>query len=385
MLEVYALLLICTILAYMVRNATYSVDQDGVIENRCYPNGKVFLFILLSYFVLFAGLRTRMNDTALYISNFTRRVPGIIEGIRQVDWSIGANPIFEIYQIILKTFVSSNGQMYIFTTALIVEVLMIRFLHRYSVDFGFSVYIFIAFTVFAFTMAAMKQTLATAIGLWAIPAFLKNKKLKAAIILLIGILVHPYVFMYIATVFLAYRGTWNKRIYIILFFTVLVGAFYGSFISGMVSAAEMIGDEYDITWFAQGTGVGIMRIISYMIAPVLAFLSKQELRNNSDPMQDLCVNFSIVAMCLSIISGFGGAMLFGRLPNYFDVFICISIPYILNNGSDILKNKIVKAAIVVAFLVFYYTYYKKYFDGWGISMFGSVYNRISLFELIKNW
>ena len=76
-------------------------------------------------------------------------------------------------------------------------------------------FLFLAFTVYAFTAAAMKQTLATAIAIWAMPQFLSGKKLKATLIILLAMLIHPYVVIYFVA-FFASKTIWDKKTFFMI-------------------------------------------------------------------------------------------------------------------------------------------------------------------------
>lgn len=388
MFEVYAILAICTLLAYQVTIQTDMERNDGIFTR--FRDDSTTMFLLLFIFVtlvLFAGLRTRMNDTATYILNFQRSVPDSANDIFNISWKLGDNPLFELYQRFIKTFISSSGNSLIFITAIIVEVSIIQFMYMYSYDFGISTYIFITFTVLAFTMAALKQSLSMAIAIWAIPEISRYKVVKPILIIVIASLIHPYVMLTAVAFLFTGRGVWNRNIYILMAVTMVIMLTFNSFIQGVLSVTDVIGEGYELSSFEQGTGVGIPRIAAYAIVPFFSFISRNELREHSEPLQDLFVNLSLIAFFLSLVSRIGGSVLIGRLPNYFGIYICMSLPYVLcSNNSFIERNRNwIFAFLFVAYLFFYHTYYKRYFIAWDIHMFDSVYNRITFGELLQRW
>lgn len=387
MLQVYGLLTVCVLLAVGIKRQTLFEEKRGILVARGTSVGKLLFFFLIVILVMFAGLRTVMNDTGTYISSFRLKIPGSLEGIATIDWSIGSNPLFTIYQIVLKALLSSNGQVFIFITALITEVSMVRFLHRYSSNFGWSLYLFLAFTVFAFTMAAMKQAMATAIAIWSLPLYQQKRWWKATLLLLLAMMIHPYVIVFVSALFLTGKGVWNRRIYLVIVLTVLFALSFSTVLERVLNVTDMIGDEFQEEAFAEGTGVGIPRILSYLIVPVLAFFARRGLRADDNPIQNLFVNLSIVAACLSVLSGFGGSVLFGRMPNYFDLCICIALPYVLDH-LDCLPPKfrgLLKLALPIAYLVFYQTYYHKYFSGEPEPLTADIYHHTTFLDMLANW
>ncbi len=387
MLQVYGLLAACTLLAFGVKRQTVFEEKRGILVARGTSLGKLLLFFLIVILVLFAGLRTVMNDTSNYIRSFRLNIPDSLAGIAVIDWSLGRNPLFTLYQILVKTLLSSNGQVFIFVTALITELSVVRFLHRYSSNFSWSLFLFLAFTFFAFTMAAMKQTMATAIAIWSLPLYQQKRWWRATLLLLISMLIHPYVIVLASAMFLINRGVWNRRIYLVIVLTVLFALSFSTVMERILNVTDMIGDEYQEELFAEGTGVGILRILSYLIVPALAFFARRELRADDNPIQNLFINLSILAACLSVLSGFGGSVLFGRMPNYFDPCICIALPYVLDH-LDRLPPRVrglLKLALPVAYLVFYQTYYRKYFAVVPDPLTADIYQHTTLLDILANW
>lgn len=386
MLEIYSLLIICSLIAFVIHKYSYvSSNNTSYVFYKHYDVGKILFVILIIILVLFAGLRTRMNDTVAYINAFENKVASSVgEGLKSINWNLGANPLFQVYQVLLKSFVSQNGQILILMTSFLVVTSMVRFMLKFSTNFGFSMYLFIAFTVYAFTMAAMKQTAATAIAIWAVPLFIEKKRVKAIIIILVAMLVHPYVVIYFAAFFFANRGVWNKTIYITLALVIIASFSFTSIMTQILNIAESFGDVYDAKWFSAGTGVGMFRILSYTIVPIISFLFRNNIKKESNAIQDLFINLSVFAMGLSILSGFGGSVLIGRLPNYFDIFICLSLPYVIQFGDENFSKykNVVVIVLMLAFVVFYQTYYNKYFAYMEHPITDPVYIRVSLFDVI---
>ena len=400
MFEVYALLFACTVLASLVDRKTIRIDDKSTIRKETSASGMFHLFLVICILIWFAGSRTRMNDTTTYINAFNLRVPDSLSGIRDTNWSLGSNPLFYIYQLLIKVFISQDSQVFILLSSIIIETLMVLFLYRYSWNFGGCIYVFIAFAVYGFTLAAMKQTMATAIGIWAVAQIINKKNVRAFVLMAIAVLFHPYVIVLLIAIPLLNKGIWNRFIVIMLLCTLGIGFIFSRFTTFMFRLAELIGQDYEENWDSASSGVGISRVLAYAIVPVLSLLYREKLEKKGMPFFNLCINMSIIAFCFSVISWFGGAVLFGRMPAYFGCFICIAISYIMSVVSDTemidSKHKesyIVHAnspntisylslAIYSAYLFYYYTYYKKFFDAYNVGFWGSMYDRVSIIQVL---
>lgn len=345
----------------------------------------IWLVLLIAMLVMFAGLRTTMNDTYNYMVGY-QGISGTIDALRSIEWTLAERPLFKAYQIVLKIYVSKNSQVLIFISALITETSMVYYLYRYSKSFVASVFLFLSFAVFALTMAAVKQTLATAIAIWSIPAFVRRKPVRAFATIATAMLVHPYAVVFGCGYFLCNRGVWNSTIYTALFLTALASLFFARFADGILSLSESIGDGYDSAWLESGTGVNRLRVVAYSVIPVLSYYVRRESPESTDAFQDACMNLTIIAACLSFLSGFGGSGLLGRVPNYFNPFICISFANLLHEREYFKSNKnLIASLLVIAFLIYYTRYYHKYYVGFADPWTVDIYGRITFSQLLRNW
>ena len=382
----YALLLlfVCTILAYWSSNkqsVTIEKTEKGFSQSAISLSSIAFIALLI-ILVCFGGLRTFMNDTAIYLSSFEEKVPNTLSGIKSVDWAIGSNPLFAIYRIIIKSLLTTNGQVFIFVSSLITITSMILFIRKNSENFGFSIFLFISFTVYAFTLGAMKQTMATAIAIWAVPLFLSGKKIRAVLLIVIAMFIHPYVVVYFAFFFL-YKNIWDKRAVLIILATLAISFVFTSFIAGLLNLTSLIGDEYDSSMF-EGTGTNIFRVLVYWVTPVLSFVYREQIREKDNKFLNVCINLSLVSACFILLASIGGANMMGRLANYFDIFTCISLPVVVSCGNSKTNEKtIISLLAFIGFIGFYITYYSKYYPNFFGDMFNDYYCHVSFMELFK--
>ena len=387
MIRVFVFLFISSILGVLYSNNVlcpeYEINGKSLsVKVQEYGASKVIFFILCSYMICFSGLRTTFNDTVQYISTYSYRIPNMLGALADIDWTIGANPLFEAYQIILKSLVSESGNVFIFVSALITVLLSLQFLRKYSVRFSISLFVFIAFCGYAFTMLAIKQTMATAIGIWAVSSYIENKYTRATALFLIAILIHPYVVLYLATPMLC-NSIWNKRTILLLVVVIALGSSFGFLTRTLLSAsAGLFGDQYDSIVFAPGTGTTVYRLFAYMICPVLSFVYREPLKEYNNSFVNLCINLSIFAAGLIFLGMFGGALVFGRLANYFDLFVCLAVSFIVYIGvEDENRRKMIRTLLILSFSFYYFIYYRKYIGG----ITGDPFGHITIFELLSRW
>lgn len=390
MTEVFVILLSCSLIAALCTSIVRQVRVEGnyvlgIPWRRTPALGKLLFLLLLLILICFSGLRSRMNDTETYINTFSLKVPSTLDAISEIDWSVGKNPLFVIYQILIRSFVSSSAHVFIFLTAMFITTSFFLFIYRYSTDFGFSVFIYIAFTSYAFTMGAMKQSIAAAIAIWTVPLFLKKHYFKAFFLIFAAMLFHPYVVVYLLVPLLT-KGIWDGHTLLLLIITVAGVALYGTVIVRVLSLTASIGDDYDITLFTQGNTVNVFRFFFYLIVPLLSFIYRKQLRRMNSPFANVSINLCVVSACVMVFARIGDANMFGRMASYFDVFQCLAIGYVFTNGVKGTKvGLLFKYVLVPCYCFFYFTYYQKYVSAWGIGWDGCVYRHISLMELFMGW
>lgn len=370
MLYLYGVLIGASVLALIS-------DQRTNLDNGNPPKKDLFYFLTSALLICFVGLRTQMNDTASYIRAFSRLVP-----FEDIDWEIGSNPLFSIWQSFLKKYITLSPNAFIFLTSLFVVGVYVWFIKKHSVNFGYSTFLFIGLGVYGFTAAAMKQTISIAIALIAVDLFMRNKRIFALLLLVAAVLVHPYVIVYIAVPFLT-AGVWDKRSVLILLGTFIVSVGFSFFLEKFIEITDSIGENYDATTIEDGTGVNILRVLVYLVIPVISFFARNEIRETNDKFLFLSVNLSLLTACFSILSHGGAGYALGRMCRYIDVFQCLTLPYIIKKCMKTNPNRqTILYVSIICFAVYYYFEYKKYL------IFGfntDYYNRISIFDLIKGW
>ncbi len=372
MLEVFALLFICWGLACFL-------PKTADAWNRVKRHGgsgqlKFVYFVLIAILVCFAGLRTVMNDTSTYLQKFNS-VPDSFSALAQIDLRLGANPGFECYRIILRSLGITEGSLFLFITAIFVSVSYVTFLRKYAADFSLSIYLLIASTTYAFTLAAIKQTIAMSIGIWAIDALIRRKKAKFIFLVLLASTFHPYILIFlIAPLFV--DSVWSAKTILVVLIVVALGSVLGQLIDRLLAITESIGDTYDASFF--DGSVNVFRLLFYIVSPAMSLMCRKQINQHNNRMVKLCVNFSVISMCFMILASFGGANMFGRMANYFDIFNCLALPITLYYGLSRNSIRVVKPIILLCYAVFYYTYYSKYGTAWNADY----YQHISFFELL---
>ncbi len=365
--ELWIVLAVSCGLAYLSENKYY-FPRDGRRKSLSF----FFIFLLIVYLSLFAGLRTRYNDTATYIAgyNASSAFPDVLDGF---DWQLGANPGFQLLNSLMKA-AGFHSQTFVLFYSTLFVTSAVLFLKRYSSSFTMSIFLFVCVNGYLFSLAAMKQCAAISIGLLAIPFAEKRKWILFALGILLASTFHPYILMFLLLPVLQFRP-WSFGTWILLLLTAVAARFLPRFVETAVDVAALLGDGYDAKAFV-GEGVNIFRVLVAGVPVLLTLVFLPNLpKKVTRHMEYTFINCSFIFTAIMVIGLFGTANYFGRTANYFIVFPAIALPAILGKLSPN-DRRLLAFAMVVCYLAYFYY-------GYGInSSFSKGFARISLWEYL---
>ena len=289
--------------------------------------GSYSFYTIVAIFVLFVGLRSSFNDTYAYIKGYKLVKPGW-EGVSKLSWALGDNPGFHLANSLLKTYVIENAQGMLIIYALIPFVLFFKFYRRWSEKLWLTIFLFSASGMLLFSMAAMKQVLAMAIGLYGVNCFLRNHKLGFVVFVLLGSTFHPYLLLFLGAFFLDDR-VWSRKVMIVLGSTILGGLFIQQFVQLAYTATNVLGEDYAKTGLLSGRGVNVFRFLVYSVTPTLTWIYRKKINASCDKALILFANFTLIGWCFMIIARFIGANMFARMAMYFDPFMHLTLTALL--------------------------------------------------------
>lgn len=334
---------------------------------------KVLYFILAASMAVFAGLRTRGNDTYAYRLMYEGLATGW-SNLANINWlNISGAPGLQCYCIVLKT-LGASTQDYFMVSALITVGIYLWFIRKYTCNIALSIFYFITMGAYTFTMAAIKQTMAVAFLLLATDNAIQKRWMKYLFWVFFAELFHPYAFIYLVVPFVTF-SPWRKGTTYLLMGSVFVGLFMSRFLSAIDTVTEALGYSYSADEFS-GAGVNVFRVFVVWVPLVLSFLRRKELRQSNDRTMNIIVNLMMVNSAIMFIGLFGTANYFARLANYFLIFQTIALPWILRlYKTD--TRKLITGLSVIGFVA--YNYYGEVLANGSFDM---NYNFISIMEYL---
>lgn len=284
-----------------------------------------FTFLMIFVLVCFIGLRTAYNDTDAYRASY-EAMDEFPEFWNSFDPTLGANPGFRICNAILRSLhVSWHGMFLIY--AFITTTSAIWLFRKFSPDFTTALFLFFATNAYTLTAAALKQCLAVAIGVFAIPYALKKKWIPFVLIILLASTFHPYILMYLIVPLLTFKP-WTKWSYVVIAGALLCGYGFNALAGVLIDLAALVGDEYTVDKIV-GEGISMLRVLVSMAPVVLTYLYRRSLFKSSSRSENLFVNVATINAAVMFVGLFGSSIAFSRLAGYFTLMQCVSLPWIL--------------------------------------------------------
>ena len=367
MIDLLILILACVSMGYVVqsRTAQYNSARIGISHDLL---SKLLYFAILLSFTLFAGLRSKYNDTGTYIYGY-RLVNAEDLNLKVLTEAYGG---FELYQRLIKRFISAKPQVFIFITAVFTTFMYLSFYSRHTRAFGGMIFFF-AIGAFISSMAALKQSIAIAIGLYAINNYLNKKYVRSLLLLLLAMTFHPYIICLICVPMLKGR-VWDGRT--VLLIAICAAAFMN--LDKMLEAIKVIGKDYSNEAFNDYT-INPVRVLVEAIPIVLSIIYRKQINETKSTFLVLGINMRIISFAFVAMGLFANPIYFGRMSSYFSCLSAIAIPEMLTVCWG--KKRIGKA-LILGYYVFFFLYFLMDMTKIGsISIFKDQFEHVKLSSL----
>lgn len=290
-------------------------------------------YILLATICLclcvFAGLRTEYNDTSIYIRNF-KRTPTNFSLLFETDFAISNVYGFHIFQYFIYNYVSTNPHVFLFLCAVIFVVPCVLMINKYSKAFTFSMFLFMTAGAYLFSLAGIKQALATGVMVLGFNSLINKKTISYYLYCLLAISFHTYaIFFLIIPIFGS--NLWDKKLIVFGCLILIVGIGLSQFSKIMASVIEFLGKDVEEEIIEKGS-VNAFRALVYLVPFVLSIIASQSVDQDGDRAQTIWAKVGIVSTWFMVLALFGNPVLFGRIPQYFLMGIVISLPNLIEKA-----------------------------------------------------
>ena len=342
MTDLIVLSLTSVFLAWCADHVLFKPAEPGTRHRQLF-----FTLVIIVLLAGFAGLRTHCNDTGAYRHSYELlQTNGYLESL---NWDIGANPLFNVFNYCLKSRGVSTQNFLMFWAFLTVGC-YVAFCHRYAASYPLTLFLLCTTGTYTFCFAGIKQAAAVGIALLGVMLFLRGHTLGYLLCIAVATGIHPYSLMYLLVPFARFRP-WSRNTYVLLVSALLGGFLLQPLLGTIVNITTLLGEEYSVSSFS-GEGVNIFRMIVCNVPTVLSFLYRGKLFRNSTPEENLIMNLTMLNGAIMFIALFGTANYFARLANYFVIFQTLSLPWMLRKigGKD---GRILTILMIIGYTAYF--------------------------------
>ena len=314
----------------------YLYNNNGVIafdEKQGATRGQAFMAMF--YLVLFIGMRSAGADTAAYLRSYSQYPTGVTIALRTLFDLKKNESLFEAYGILMKTVFGNDYTPYLFGIAAITGFAVAKCLYKYSEGYFTSMVLFILWGTWSWMFNGIRQFLAVSITFLGLILIDEDEPIKYIIVVLIASRIHTSAIMMIPVFLLIRSEPWQGKTII----TILVAVFAVVFSSQFLNALGILlnGTDYSSvltnSYFLSDDGSNPIRTVLYALPTVLSFICREEIEQKAPYHIKICVNMSIICVCVSAIANVTSGIYIGRLPIYFSVYNMILLPWIFCNTS----------------------------------------------------
>lgn len=310
----------------MIEYRDKSLEQNDVKRRE-----RFFTFVLILVLGFFCGLRTWGNDTVTYLQMYNYGTPVLSEFFKQEHPEFSSGIGFAFVNSLLKT-LGFSAQDYLMFYAFATAIPYVLFVRRHSTNLAFGVFLMFATGFYTFSLAAIKQCMATGICLMAVNAAIDKKWIRYLLLVGLASLFHPYALVYLLVPLMFFKP-WTPRTFVYIAVFVLAGFYLDSLIGTVLDITDMMGAEYDAESFTQ-EGVNIFRVLVSFVPLALSIFYRDRLFKKSTRAENLMFNLAMLNALIMFVGIFGTANYFARLANYFLPAQVIVLPWILQKASS---------------------------------------------------
>ena len=344
--KLWIVLAVSLVLAWIIDRRDSDLRRRGSDRQE-----RLITWILILVLGFFCGLRNWGNDTGTYLEIYEYLTPlwGEITPENTPKFSTGIG--FFYMTSILKT-LGFSEQDYLMFFAFVTVIPYVLFVRRYSKSTVFGVFLMFTTGFYTFSLAAIKQCMATGICLVAVMFALERKWIRYLLVIALAMLFHPYALVYLLVPLMMFKP-WTPKTFLYVAAFIAAGFYLDTLIGTVLDITDMMGATYTEESFT-GEGVNLFRVAVSFVPLLLAAVFGNALFRTSTREEDLMFNLAMLNALIMFVGIFGTANYFARMANYFLPAQVIVLPWILGKAHPKDRAWLVPACVVGYLGYFYY-------------------------------
>lgn len=304
-----------------------------------------FLFAVIVFFPIFWFVTTvfMRGDMYAYQGGYNSDTMSVSEVFQ--NWnSIDKGPGYSLLVAFSKSIGIADFNKFRVLMALLQSLPLVLIYRRYSDDYVFSIFLFIANMIYdGWMMNGMRQFLAACIIFAAFPFMIKKKRvIFALLVVLLAMTVHNSAIFMIPVILLVQFKPWGK-LSIILMIGFAIALYIYIYNSNWMSEETL----------QQATGSNPLRIVVSAIPVGIAFVGRKQIAAANNHIVNICINMSMVTVVMYAVASLTSGIMAGRLPGYTLIFNFILFPYLLNKVFNETISKNLRLGITLFYVAYF--------------------------------
>ena len=340
------------VLAFLIPQVyrTEKLNQEQV--KRISP---IFAVIVVLPLVIWTSNRGNVGDTYAYIDSF-QKMPTVFSEIGPYLDTVTKDRGFYFCSALIKCVIGNREKIYFLILATIQSFFLFRTYRKYSTRFLISFFLFIVSADYVSWMFnGVRQFTAATLVFACFPWILEKKYIRTIIVILLASLIHGSTLILLPFVFIVQGKAWNKKTLFFILGVIAIVTFADRFTN--ILDTLLIDTQYENSLNnleIEDNGTNVLRVLVYSMPTILSLIGLRFIKDENNPVINICTNMSIVAAGFYIISMFTSGILIGRLPVYFSLYNYILLPWEIDHMFTKRSAQLVYLIMIGAYLIYYY-------------------------------
>lgn len=314
--------------------------------------------LLVIPYIIWAGFRTdNFGDTSVYRINFLNAVDSLNQLPAYLS-GVAKDKGFSVIQVLIKSVVGNSDIWYFLILATIQLLCIALVFRKYSCDYWFSIFVFVASTDYLSWMHnGIRQFTAVTLIYAATTLMLKKKYIPTILIIFLASTIHGSVILMLPIVFIIQGKALNRKT--ILFMIAAVVALF--FVEQFTNIIDTLLSDTQYTnvvsdWQAQNDdGVNPLRVLVYSFPTIIAVLGNKWISQTNDPIINMATNASLISTAIYLVAMGTSGIFIGRLPIMVSLYgSAILLPWEIDHIFSKGFAKFIKIMAIVFYTLFFY-------------------------------
>lgn len=351
---VYLLPLVWVMFAGVLAHSGGMVHSERVMGREEKRATWVYALIVMLPLILLTGMRSSyFGDTYAYVRGYLTLPDLFNEKIAYIQ-SLTKDAGFYTFEVLVSMIAPGRARVFLMLIAIIQGCCIMKTYRKYSEDYWFSIFIFVATTdIYSWMYNGIRQFTAVALIFGASGWIFRKKYIRAFLMVLFASLFHKSALIMIPIIIFVQGKPWNWKMLLILAGTLVIMSASGAFTRFLDSA--LVDTQYSNVvsdWTRWGDdGTNPLRVLVYSVPTIISLFCRKRIQQSGDRVIQVACNMGIVTTALYLVSMVTSGIFMGRLPIYCSLYANgILLPWELKHVC----GRTVRTAAILSYVLLFF-------------------------------